>query len=129
MKQKMTRTSATVTLAAVVFVGCAGPEGRVKTAIYDTANRAATTRLDVFQVGEKPARPYHIIALLTADGPAREEGECTQGMLIRARKMGADGLIILEPEAPNKSIVFKYGWIGPSPDDRVFKGSAVIYDK
>jgi len=98
-------------------------------ALYDTASRTPTTRLDVFQPSEKPTRPYHVIALLTADGPAHDEGECTQGMVIRARQLGADGLIILEPEAPNKSIVFKYGLIGPSPDDRVFKGNAFIYDK
>ena len=81
-------------LVVCVVVGCAGPERRVKTALYDTTPRTPVTKLDVFQVREKPTRPFHVIALLTADGPAHDEGDCMQGMLIRARKLGADGLII-----------------------------------
>jgi hypothetical protein len=73
----------------------------VKTALYDTAARAVTTRLDVFQPGEKPSRPFHVIALLTAEGAAHDEAECVQGMVIRARQIGADGLAILEAEATN----------------------------
>ena len=134
--QKMTTMKNTTSIIASVAIlwmvavaGCAGPEGRVKTALYDTAPRSASTRLDVFQVGEKPTKAFHVIAFFTAEGAAHDEAECVQGMVIRARQIGADGLVILEPEAPNKSIVFKHGLIGPSPDARVFKGNAITYDK
>lgn len=116
-------------ITSLALAGCAGPEGRVQLALYDASPRTPSTRLDVFQVGEKPSRPFHVLALLTAEGAAHEEADCVQGMIIRSRKLGADGLVMLEPEAPNKSIVFKYGWVGPSPDDRVFKGNAIVYDK
>src|SRR6266446_4573383 len=121
MRHKVIQGLGASLLVVCVVVGCAGPERRVKTALYDTAPRTPVTKLDVFQVREKPTRPFHVIALLTADGPAHDEGDCMQGMLIRARKLGADGLIILEAEEPNKSIVFS-GPFGPSPEDRVFKG-------
>lgn len=129
MTNKTNSISRLLFIVALTLAGCAGPEGRVKTALYDTTPRTPSTRLDVFQVGEKPTRPFHVLALMTAEGAAQDEAECVQGMVIRARNLGADGLVILEPEAPNKSIVFKYGWAGPSPDDRVFKGNGIIYDK
>jgi len=104
---------------------------RVKTAIYDPSPRApkaSTTAVDVYQPGEAPARPHRFIALLTIEGAAHEEAECVQGMLTVARRLGADGLAILVPEAPNQNIAFKYGWAGPSPDRRVFKANALVYD-
>lgn len=105
--KNMTRIIASlVVLWIVALAGCAGPEGRVRTALYDTAPRPASTRVDVFQVGEKPTRSFHVIALFTAQGAAHDEAECVQRMVIRARQIGADGLVILEAEAPNKSIVF-----------------------
>ena len=126
MNLKIVTTSAL--FVSIVLFGCAGPEGRVHTALYDTAVRTPTTQVDVFQPGQKPAKPYRVIALFTADGSAHEEAECMEGMLMRCRHIGADGIILSEPEAPNKNIAFT-GIIGPSPEYRIFKANAFAYDK
>src|SRR5205809_6829007 len=116
-KTKTSTVSAMVAALGFWLAGCASPEARVNTAIYDAAPRTATTRLDVFQPGEKPTKSFHVIGLLTVKGAASDEASCVQGIVVRARKLGADGLVILEAEAPNKNIAFKYGLIGPSPDE------------
>lgn len=125
----MKHTTITI-LAAVTFFSstACGPESRTRVALYDYTTRRPTPKIDVFQPGEEPSKPFRKIAYLTAEGSAYEEASCIEGMIKKARKLGAEGLVILEAEAPSKSIMFKTGWIGPSPSDRVFKGNAIVYE-
>src|SRR3989442_3674156 len=113
MTKGKSKAASIACLFALTLGGCASPEARVKTAVYDPAPRAATVRLDVYQPGEKLSRAYHTIALLTVEGAAHEEGDCVQGMVAAARKLGADGLALLVAEAPNPKLAFQYGLAVP----------------
>lgn len=119
----------TIALLFVVLVaGCAGPEGRVKMVTFDSSERPPASRVDVFQPGEMPPNTTKAIALLTVEGHANEEVEAIEGMLARCRRLGADALVILEPESPNANLRFRGGLAGPRPSYRIFRGNAVRYE-
>jgi hypothetical protein len=88
-------------LVAVVLVplliGCAGRSPTrsaddepvryaksVNVAVYDTTQRATVATLAVFQGGQEPARPYHVIALLSRDGWPNDEGLVMNAIAWRA---------------------------------------------
>ena len=67
--------------------------GRLKAALYDSSSRSATTQLDVYDSEQKFQRAHKIIALLTCEGAAQEEGEMVNAINYRARQIGASGVI------------------------------------
>lgn len=117
----------TLLVTVALALGACSTESRVRVALYDQTPRAGVQRIDVFQPGETPPKPFTRIALLTVEGSAQEEGSCVDGLIRRARGLGADAIVLLEPEAPAAGLLFRRGLVGPSPSDRVFRGNAVVY--
>jgi hypothetical protein len=97
----------------------------VKAAVYDTANRTSTTELEVFDEAKKLERPHKVIALLTAEGAANEEGDLVNAMMFKARQLGANAVVMLPPDRPNAGVVFNN--ILQPADRRVFRGNAVVF--
>ncbi len=126
----------TFILTTFLFIGCAtSPQdasnrppkhvGRVKTAAFDTTARQVTTELEVFDETKKLDRPHKVIALLTAEGAANEEGDLVNAMMFKARQLGANAVVMLPPDRPNAGVVFNN--ILQPADRRVFRGNAVVY--
>jgi hypothetical protein len=90
---------------------------RVQIAVYDeSAAKSPTEKLEIFDETSPIQRKHKDVALLTCEGTPREESEMTTAIIYRARKLGADALIILQPA--------RSGW----GDRRVFRAKAVIYE-
>ena len=90
---------------------------RVQVALYGSTPRPSTTSLDVYDAS--PARPYKEIALLTCDGENSEEGVMTQAILWRARKIGADAVVRLQPDT-------RHGGFG-IPNGKIYRYTAIVY--
>lgn len=99
---------------------------RVKVAIYDTTPRTATTQLDYFAEGTTIPKQHKVIALLTCEGAAHEEGEMVNAINFRARELGASGVIQLRADQPNASVAIAHP-MWQAPDRRVFRANAIIY--
>ena len=81
----------------------------------DSAPRAITKTIQIFETATDVQRPYHKIALLTRSGHREDEGLIFNAFAWRARQLGADGIIIL-PAA--------HGW-----PDYQFHAQAIIFDQ
>src|SRR5580765_4301775 len=104
----MNKLFATV-LIALVLAGCATSSrqqalekppkhaGRVKVLMYDPSPRLKPDRCEVFDAMHSIQKPFREIALLTCEGSVDEEAVMTEAIIYRARTMGADAVIILEP--------------------------------
>ena len=122
----------------VLFTGCHTPwpqgaagthekapprAGRVDIATYDITERAPVKRLDVYESPEKVTQPYSVIALLTCEGAAAEEGMMMNAILYRARQIGAQGVIVLPAERPGLTANLLFA----GNDRRVFRANAIVY--
>jgi hypothetical protein len=89
---------------------------RVKLVMYSTSyatNRTGT--VEFFDVTRKLEQPCKDIALLTCEGLPHEEAEMTEAIIYRAKLMGANAVVMLEPS--------RSGW----GDRRVFRAKAVVW--
>ena len=100
--------------------------GRVKVALYDSSSRNPTRELDVYNSESQIQKPHRIIALLTCEGPAHQEGELVNAINYRARQIGANAVIVLEADRPNEKLLFSNPIFQPA-DSRVFRAQAVVY--
>jgi hypothetical protein len=98
-----------VIISGLVLAGCAtGPDdppphmGRVKFMMYDHTKRAMTQTVEFFDA--PPARPFKLIALITAEGTYHEETVLTEAIRYKARQLGADGVIRKEPWPYNRHL-------------------------
>ncbi len=91
---------------------------RVKLVMYSTSyltNQTGT--VEFFDVTRKLEQPCKDIALLTCEGLPHEEPEMTEAIIYRAKLIGANAVVMLEPS--------RSGW----GDRRVFRAKAVVYEK
>ena len=61
----------------------------------DTAKRAITPSVQIFESAADVQRPCHKIALLSRPGHRGDEGLIVNALAWRARQLGADGLVLL----------------------------------
>ena len=134
----MSGTSAVAALlAALLSSGCAttSQEGaerpvkhaeRVKILMYDSESRRPTTHLDIYD-SSRPAdqtsqviRAHKVIAKLMCEGAADEEPEMVNAINYRARRIGANGVVILPPDRTG-SIWSAFG------SRRMFRANAIVY--
>lgn len=124
-------------LAALIVAGCATSSqnpgekpvkhaGRVKAAIYNSVERTPTTHLDVYSNPQSVERLHKVIALLTCEGAAHEEGELVNAINYKARQLGAHGVVVIPPDRPNEGLVIAHPWFQPA-DRRVFRANAIVY--
>lgn len=107
-----------VTVALALLVACASPVAQ-----YDSAKRRPTTEINVLRDGQKPARPYKEISLLTDDGGLGEQGEIEAKFVKKAKRMGADA-IILQPLIRSGGEVKGFSWV----ETYLYKASVVIFE-
>jgi hypothetical protein len=101
-------------------------ENKVQVAIYDTAPRSPTASVAIITRQEAAIRPHRVIAELTVQGDARDEGLLVNALTSRARKLGAEALI----RQPDASPFGDYGqWTLGGRDrlQRVFRAQAIAY--
>lgn len=113
-------------LACLVLVGC-GPKVEV-TPLGPLPDGPNAGEMDVYTSKASVNRPYTEIALITVDDKGWEKSEATLTQLLidEARKMGADGLILLDQERRSDSGAVVYNvWM--EGQRRVVRGSAITY--
>ena len=64
----------------------------VQVATYDSTPRPPTIKVNIIK--ELPNRAHHIIASLTIDGEAENEGKLINALAWKARQIGADSILI-----------------------------------
>src|SRR5947209_10403009 len=70
------------------------PEGRLKIALVDGTKREPNGRVSLYQPNETPP-DHQVLAFISAEGTAEEEGNVVQMMLDYARHIGASGIALL----------------------------------
>jgi len=86
--------------------------------MYSTTYQTNQTgTVEFFDVARKVEQPSKDIALLTCEGLPHEEPEMTEAIIYRAKLMGANAVVMLEPS--------RSGW----GDRRVFRAKAIVYVK
>jgi hypothetical protein len=97
---------------------------RVRIVQYDSVTRPPTANMEIFDLtrsDHNPIRPYKIIALLTCEGAVQEEPEMLNAIAYRARRLGADCLIIRPPDR-TYSLWSTFG------ERRLFSAQGAVYD-
>lgn len=89
---------------------------------YDSSLRAPKADIEVFREGKEPARPTKEIASWVFAGIAADEPKAENAFIVRAKKAGADALIIRPPQNERPEI----GVFGMS-NHAIFKAVAVVY--
>ena len=99
---------------------------QVKVARFDSVWRTPRSEdIDVVQAGEPVSRPFKAIALLTFDCAAHEETQAVAGFIVKAKDLGADGVVMIGFFAPNSNQTVPNIF---SPNDRrVFRANAIVY--
>ena len=126
MRESILKISA---FALLIFLASCSP--RVDVAPFGTLPSEPTTGdIDVYTNTSSIAKPYREIALITVDdeGWDRGEGELINTILEEARKIGADGVIILSQETVDKGGTFVAGTYIQS-QGKVFKATAIAYNE
>src|SRR5206468_3463466 len=115
-------------IAAAFLVGCATPAEHVKVGVIDGTTRTENKgAFDVIRPGQQIARPFREIAVLTYDAGAGDEADAMTGLVLRARQLGADGLILGQAVAPNQGLRIVHPFFVGQLSARVFRGSAIVY--
>lgn len=84
--------------------------------------RQPKTQIDVYSDGRKPEKRFKEIFLLSAEGGTNDEAGKYKEFIERAKKVGADGVILSTKEAGSS-----YGPFGGGTRF-FFKGTAVVYE-
>jgi hypothetical protein len=101
--------------------------GNVKVARFDSVWRAPRTQdIDVYQAGEQvPHGGKRAIALMSFECEIQDETHAVAGFIVKAKDLGADGVVLLPLELPSAGQVIVNI---PSPRDRrVFRAHAIVY--
>jgi len=105
--------------------------GRVQVLVYDSTPRHKTQNLDVYE-RKPPARPFKVIALLTCEGAVDQEIIMTTAIFYRARLLGADGIMTLEPQNYGEPGSFAIsggpGYAWAHNHRRIYRGHAIVYE-
>src|SRR3954469_14514287 len=80
----------TLTLISLFFVlFCAGCQS--------VTEYSVPAGLEVFEDGQKPSKPMKLIGEIKDDGPLIEKSDIDAAMMKRAKKLGADFIILHKP--------------------------------
>ena len=114
--------------ALLVFLVSCSP--RVDVAPFGTLPSQPTINVDVYTNTTAVTQPYREIALITVadEGWDRGEGELINTILEEARKIGADGVILLSQETVDQGGTFVAGTYIQS-QEKVFRATAIAYNK
>lgn len=94
----------------------------VQVAIFDSSPRSATTKLDILQTA--PTQKNHVIAELTIEGSAENEGKLINALAWKVRQLGADALVVLTPVGQRN-----YDALGiPEETHWIFRADAIVFD-
>ena len=105
-------------LPICLFVGCVSTD----TIVLDDTKRPATGRVDIYRSGEKITKAHRPVQEYTWFGPAKDEGRASKAFIERAKKAGADGVIIGESE--NRGMQ----WSGFGAEQKyTFRAVAIVY--
>jgi hypothetical protein len=101
--------------------------GRIQIALYDPTPRQPKPDFEVFADAQSVKRPYRIIALLAHKANPEDEGLMMNAIAYRARKLGADGMIVL----PRPGRGWKFGQVGDigsgGSEEGVYRAHAIIF--
>jgi hypothetical protein len=111
------------TIALAFCFGCATNDQL----IIDATKRAPTENIDLFVSGRTPNKPFQEIALLTYLGDPQDELEATRWFVKRARKLGANGVVVRGDEQFRRAAVM--GSYATASVNRVWKASAIVYEE
>lgn len=139
------KAASSIALITLLIVGCESPpwqttsephtpklrtwpqthsEGPVRVAMFDLTPRAESKECRIFQPGDKVPE-HQVIALMTSGGHASNEAEFIGRMITHAKRLGANGFILLPYESPNSTIALAHP-LWQNPGERVFRANAVI---
>jgi hypothetical protein len=114
------RTFSSALLVAFLF-GCSSAPREV---IYDHTQRQRTVAVEVFRDGNKPEKPYKEIGEIAYEDFGGEEPRVMNEMLDRARKLGANALIM----QPRVDTDYQFNPFGRSGSRYMYKAIAVVYE-
>jgi hypothetical protein len=92
--------------------------------MFDSVGRCPSRECRVFQPGET-LPPHTVIALMSCGGHAQDEGQFIGVMIMHAKRIGANGFVLLPYEAPNSTVTLAHP-LWQNPGQRVYRANAII---
>ena len=100
------------------IIGCAS----IDEIRYDSTNRNPVSKIDVFHSKQEPEQKFQIIRDFSWLSVPGDEARAVNGFIERAKRIGADGVIIYRPEPRGMQ------WSGFGGENKfMYKASAIIY--
>ena len=138
-KQNLRRPSTTILCAVLCLSACSShkdpnaPPRYASSVIitsYTTTTYPPTHDLTVYNQGDK-IPPHKIIAMLSRHGHERDQGKILNAIAWKARQLGAQAIILLDPREPGSeySAVVAGGFASAktSKEQPVWRANAIIY--
>jgi len=107
-------------LFSIFWFGCAAP----REVLYDQSVRSPTTSIEVFQGGMKPDKQFKEIGMIAFEDFGGEETAVLQKMIERAKKLGANALIL----QPRQDTGYSFNLFSRSGNKYMYKALAVVYE-
>ena len=111
-------------------------ETSVQVALYDVTPRPSSPTLQVFPSYQEIAgRKYHVLARVNRSGNAEDEGLILNALPAKARRIGAQAMIVLPAfigGQESSSVNVQVGGIGNNASHKgqppVFRADAIVFD-
>ena len=101
------------------------PEGRLKIAVVDETKREPNGTVSLYQPNDSPP-DHRLLAFISAEGNAEEEGSIVNMMLDYAKHIGASGIVLLRNEKPNLKAEVNVPSIYERPGRRIFRANVIL---
>ena len=101
--------------------------GRIQVALYDQTTRPENPNFEVFARPEDVKRPYKIIALLAHEANPEDEAMMMNAIAYRAKKLGADAMIVLNQQANNAQVNQVVQIANNERKPQIYRANAIIY--
>ena len=100
---------------------------RIQVAQYDTTSRPINPNFEVFAREEDVPRPFKIIALVSHSANPQDEGLMMTAIAWKAKQIGADGMIILNPHSGGWKSEQIGNFGGGKSEEPIFRAHAIIW--
>jgi hypothetical protein len=98
---------------------------RLKIAVVDETKREPKASVTLYQPNETPP-DHRVVAFISAEGNAEDEGRIVNMMLEYAKHVGASGIALLRNEKPDVKAEVNVPSIYERPGRRIFRANVIL---
>lgn len=101
------------------------PDGRLKIALVDQTKRQPSGNVTLYQANDTP--PEHkVLAFVSAEGSAEDEGLIVNMILDYARHTGGSGVALLRNDRPTVKVDVNTPTIYDRPGRRIYRANVIL---